>query len=173
MFWPQLRKPVNPMWLSTEPLMNLGWWWPTSTFDVPKLEPFTRCEHFVWQMLNGSGLNRLRRNARLAQIVCVVAVLLGETSMAVAKIPLPRPRPADISGDQPSTSTNPQPSLCQQQLRGFAEFKVLPPITGPGECLANDVVALDSVILPDKHHVVLSPSATLRDGRGDRALAAR
>jgi hypothetical protein len=47
-------------------------------------------------------------------------------------------------------------------LGGFAEFKVLPPITGPGECLANDVVALDSVILPDKHHVVLSPSATLR-----------
>src|SRR6201981_4051791 len=113
-------------------------------------------------MLNGSGLHSVRRNPRLAQMCCVVAVLLGETSMVKAEIPLPRPRPADISGDQPSTSTNPQPSLCQQQLRGFAEFKVLPPITGPGECLANDVVALDSVILPDKHHVVLSPSATLR-----------
>jgi hypothetical protein len=64
--------------------------------------------------------------------------------------------PADL------TSTTPETSLCQQQLGGFAEFKALPPINGPGECLANDVVALDSVSLPDKHRIVLSPPATLR-----------
>jgi hypothetical protein len=47
-------------------------------------------------------------------------------------------------------------------LAGLAEFKPMPPITGPGECVANDVVALDSVLLPDKHHVVVSPPAVLR-----------
>jgi hypothetical protein len=113
-------------------------------------------------MLDGSAFGSLRQKARFARIVCVVGVLLGETAMAVAEIPLPRLRPADVSRDQGLASTNPQSSLCQQQLGGFAEFKALPPITGPGECLANDVVALDSVSLPDKGPIVLSPPATLR-----------
>lgn len=111
-------------------------------------------------MLDRSASAGVRQKARFARIVCVVGVLLGETAMAVAEIPLPRPRPADVSSDL--TSTNPEPSLCQQQLGGFAEFKALQPITGPGECLANDVVALDSVSLPDKHRIVLAPPATLR-----------
>jgi hypothetical protein len=111
-------------------------------------------------MLDRSSSAGLRQKARFARIVCVVGVLLGETAMAVAEIPLPRPRPADVSSDL--TSTNPETSLCQQQLGGFAEFKALQPITGPGECLANDVVALDSVSSPNKHRIVLSPPATLR-----------
>jgi hypothetical protein len=53
-------------------------------------------------------------------------------------------------------------SLCQQRLAGVADFQALPPITGPGECIANDVVALNAVLLPEKHRIVLSPSATLR-----------
>src|SRR5215471_7088364 len=110
-------------------------------------------------MLDRSASARLRQKAKFARVVCVVGLLLGETAMAVAGIPLPRPRPADVSSDL--TSTNPETSLCQQQLRGFAEFKALPPITGPSECLANDVVALDSVSLPDKHRIVLSPPAAL------------
>jgi hypothetical protein len=113
-------------------------------------------------MLDGSASTSLRQKARFARLVCVVGVLLGETAMAVAEIPLPRPRPAYLSGDQAPPSTNPQPSLCQQQLGGFAEYKALPPITGPGECLADDVVALDSVSLPDKRPIMLWPPATLR-----------
>lgn len=113
-------------------------------------------------MLEGSGFTSLRQKARFVRIVvCGVGILLGQTAVAMAEIPLPRPRPAEISADQSPTSSS-QPSLCQQQLGGFAEFKALPPITGPGECLANDVVALDSVSLPDKHRIVLSPPATLR-----------
>ena len=117
----------------------------------------------------------LRQKARLARIVCVVGVLLGETAMAVAEIPLPRPRPADVSSDQALISTNPQSSLCQQQLGGFAEFKALLPITGPGECLANDVVALDFGIVTRQtsHCAVTAGYPALPDGRGGRALAAR
>jgi hypothetical protein len=111
-------------------------------------------------MLDRSASAGLSQKARFARIVCVVGVLLGETAMAVAEIPLPRPRPADVSSDL--TSTNPETSLCQQRLGGFAEFKALQPITGPGECLANDLVALDSVSLADKHRIVLAPPTTLR-----------
>src|ERR1051326_5385758 len=111
-------------------------------------------------MLDRSTSAGLRQKVRFTHIICVVGVLLGETGMAAAEIPLPRARPADVSTDL--TSTNPETSLCQQQLGGFAEFKALPPINGPGECLANDIVALDSVSLPDKHRIVLSPPATLR-----------
>jgi hypothetical protein len=111
-------------------------------------------------MLDRSASAGLRQKVRFAHIICVVGVLLGETAMAAAEIPLPRPRPADVSSDL--TSTTPETSLCQQQLGGFAEFKALPPINGPGECLANDVVALDSVSLPDRRRIVLSPPATLR-----------
>jgi hypothetical protein len=112
-------------------------------------------------MLEGSGFRSVSQKAKFARIVCVVGILLGETAVAVAEIPLPRLRPAEIAAAQAPT-LNPQPSLCQQQLGQYAEFKALSPITGPGECLANDVVALDSVSLPDKHRIVLSPPATLR-----------
>jgi hypothetical protein len=116
-------------------------------------------------MLDGLGSTNRRRKAALPQLVCVVAFLLNPCLTAIAEIPLPRARPAGIPGDQ--SLTNPPLSQCQQRLAGLAEFKPLPPITGPGECTADDVVALDSVVLPDKHHIVLSPSATLRCPMGE------
>jgi hypothetical protein len=47
-------------------------------------------------------------------------------------------------------------------LTEIAAIKLLPPITGPGECTATDVVELDAVMLKDKARVVLAPPATLR-----------
>jgi hypothetical protein len=114
-------------------------------------------------MLYGSGYINRRRNAALPQFFCVVVLLLSASSMAMAEfVPLPRARPSGIPDDRSVTSTKPQPSQCQQRLAQLAEFKALPSISGPGECTADDVVTLDSVLLPDKHHIVLSPSATLR-----------
>jgi len=101
------------------------------------------------------------RNAPLLHFISVIPLLLGVCSMALAQIPLPRPRPADIPGDQSQQSTA-QPSRCQQQLAGIADFSAVPPITGPGECVANDLVSLNSVLLADKHRVLVSPSAVLR-----------
>lgn len=94
----------------------------------------------------------------------VIAFLLGTTVAATAEgIPLPRPRPADIPGDQSSTArTEAIVSPCQSRLAEVAAFKPLPPITGPGDCTATDVVELDAVLLPDGRRVVFSPSATLR-----------
>src|SRR5690349_8329208 len=93
--------------------------------------------------------------------IYVFALLVSACSMALAETPLPRSRPADIY-DQSRQSPTTQSSQCQQQLAGLAEFKSIPPITGPGECGADDVVSLELVLLPDGHRVVLSPSVVLR-----------
>ena len=53
-------------------------------------------------------------------------------------------------------------SPCQLQLSEIAEFKPEPPITGPGECTATDVVDVNAVLLPDNHRVVFSPVVTLQ-----------
>src|SRR5262249_1508804 len=75
-------------------------------------------------------------------------------------IPLPRARPVGIPGDLTSAETVVSP--CRSRLAEIAVFKPLPSITGPGDCVATDVVALDAVVLGDRHRIALSPAATLR-----------
>jgi hypothetical protein len=75
-------------------------------------------------------------------------------------IPLPRARPVGIPGDLISAETAVSP--CRSRLVEIADFKPLPSITGPGDCVATDVVALDAVVLADGHRIALSPAATLR-----------
>jgi hypothetical protein len=75
-------------------------------------------------------------------------------------IPLPRPRPVGIPGDLTSAETAVSP--CRSRLAEIAVFKPLPSITGPGDCTATDVVALNAVLLPDGHRIALSPASTLR-----------
>ena len=53
-------------------------------------------------------------------------------------------------------------SPCQLQLLEIAEFKPQPPITGPGECTATDVVNVNAVLLPGNQRVVFSPVVTLQ-----------
>jgi len=97
------------------------------------------------------------------KLLGVLAFSLGTTVAATATIiPLPRARPVDVPGDQSSLpSTEAVVSPCQSQLAEVAAFKPLPPITGPDDCTATDVVELDAVLLPD-HRVIFSPAATLR-----------
>jgi hypothetical protein len=98
------------------------------------------------------------------KLLGVIAFLLCTIVAATAEmIPLLRVRPIDIPGDQSSTSrTEAVVSPCQSRLAEVAAFRALPTITGPGDCTATDVVELDAVLLPDKHRVVFSPTATLR-----------
>jgi hypothetical protein len=77
-------------------------------------------------------------------------------------IPLPRARPADIPSDRSTLGAEAPVSQCQSRLAEIAAFKPLPPITGPGECTATDVVALDAVLLADGHRIAFSRAATLR-----------
>ena len=96
--------------------------------------------------------------------LCVTALLLAVSSVVTAgTIPIPRARPEIAPGERsPTSDTAAGPSPCQLRLAKLAVFKPSPPITGPGECMATDVVKLDAVLLPDKHRVVFSPPVTLR-----------
>jgi hypothetical protein len=81
-------------------------------------------------------------------------------AIAADAVPLPRERPA-AANDQSATSDS-EWTACDQQLTELAQFRPLPPITGPGECTASDVVQLDAIQMPDDTRVILTPPATLR-----------
>ena len=101
-----------------------------------------------------------RRDLSVA-VLCVSVFLFALNSVATADtIPIPRWRPQIVLSS--TSETNVSPSPCQSRLTELAVFKPSAPITGPGECTATDVVAVEAVLLPDKHRVVFSPPATLR-----------
>jgi hypothetical protein len=116
-------------------------------------------------MFSEFRLTYARQNATVvrsvrASFLGVFALLYAVGSAATAvTIPVPRERPGDRSS---TPGTNAEPSPCQLRLDEIAVFRPSPPITGPGECTASDVVAVDAVLLPDNHRVVISPSVTLR-----------
>ena len=43
----------------------------------------------------------------------------------------------------------------------------MPPITGPGECTATDVLNVNAVFLPDNHRTILSLVVTLQCSMAD------
>jgi hypothetical protein len=102
-------------------------------------------------------------------------------SLLPARVPLPKPRPAEAPAaepEQPATATQnppqterpaeqptpaPQPSACRVALT--EEIAIAPSmadIHGPGGCGGEDLVRLEAVVLPDKHKVAVTPPATLR-----------
>ena len=93
----------------------------------------------------------------------LTGVLFVAGAVAATDPPLPRERPESAPKEQVlAAKPDTAPSPCQMRLRELASFRPAPPITGPGECMASDVVTLDAVLLPDKNRAVLSPPATLR-----------
>jgi hypothetical protein len=55
-----------------------------------------------------------------------------------------------------------KPTDCDVRLAKIAVFKPLPLLAGAGECGATDAVLMDSVTLPDRTQVTITPPATLR-----------
>jgi hypothetical protein len=115
------------------------------------------------------------------------------------KVPLPRVREADgalttasITPPPPPAPVPPTPQAapmpqaqaappatpplpaespaCLAEIAEIAVAKPQPAITGPGECLAENVVSLEAIILRDERRVQLIPPATLRCGMA-RAVA--
>jgi hypothetical protein len=99
-----------------------------------------------------------------ASFLCLTAFLLAASSVGTAgTIPVPRERPEIVPSERsPTPETDVAPSPCQLRLAELAVFEPLPPITGPGKCMATDVVKVDAVLLPDKHRIVFSPPVILR-----------
>jgi hypothetical protein len=102
--------------------------------------------------------------------ICILAgILLAAAAEIVpaCAVPLPRPRPlppATAPIEEPAESAAPaEPSACRLRLTlALAVAPSLPPITGPGECGAPDVVRLEAVVLPDHSRIAITPPATLR-----------
>ena len=91
-------------------------------------------------------------------------VLLMTSALAVRSEtgPLP-PERSPVPEDQTSApKIQSERSPCQLRLSEIAEFKPVPPITGPGECKATGLVNVNAVLLPDKYRVVFSPVVTLQ-----------
>ena len=72
------------------------------------------------------------------------------------------PQESYASFPDTSATAPAKPSACQLRLAKVATFKPVPVLIGAGECGAVDAVLLDSVILPDRAKVAVSPPATLR-----------
>jgi Extensin-like protein C-terminus len=94
----------------------------------------------------------------------VIAFFIAAGSLASADtIPLPPERPEILPGERTSPpESDITPSPCQLRLAKLAIFSPSPSITGPGQCMATDVVTVEAVILIDKHRVAFSPSVRLR-----------
>ena len=90
--------------------------------------------------------------------LALIVMLLCATEPAAAQYGVGPPAEA-VKADP---SAPPTPSACQMRLEPVAVFRPVPPLTGPGECGAADAVLLESVILPDKAQVAVTPPATLR-----------
>jgi hypothetical protein len=107
------------------------------------------------------------------QLACAATLLAFACDFAVAQsVPLPRPRPSAATSALPAETPKAetpkadqivQPSACRLRLTTeFAIAPSLPPIEGPGECGAPDVVRLEAVVLPNQSRVAFTPPATLR-----------
>ena len=106
--------------------------------------------------------NAFAAEFRRVKLICAMLLLLGACDLAIGGVPLPRPRPAGAPAVVPNPSENPQPSACRLRLTSdVATAPSLPPITGPGECEAPDVVRLEAVILLDRSRVAVTPPAVL------------
>ena len=98
-------------------------------------------------------------------------------SVRAAKVPLPRPRPAEATQAAPDNAKAvpaepektaeppkaPEPSVCRVALtEEIAIAPSIPDIHGAGGCGGEDLVRLEAIVLPNKHRVAVTPPATLR-----------
>jgi hypothetical protein len=103
-----------------------------------------------------------------ALIILAALCAFAPCDFAAARvIPLPRPRPPEISpvpsAQEATPEEAPPPSACR--LRLTAELAVapsLPALAGPSECVVDDVVRLEAVRLADKRQVAVTPPAIVR-----------
>ena len=99
---------------------------------------------------------------------CAGSLLMASAlSTKSETMPLPRERPSVLEDHTLSPKVDSERSHCQGQLSEIAEFKSMPPITGPGECTATDVVNVNAVVLRDGHRAILSPVVTLQCSMAD------
>jgi hypothetical protein len=127
------------------------------------------------------GSKARRRRVEMVTAVTALTMLVAQ-GLALARVPLPQPRPADAPRAEPLAKQAPEepakpaeqaapaqpkspppPSACRQALtEDIAIAPSIPDIHGPGGCGGEDLVRLEAIVLPDQHRVALTPPAPLR-----------
>jgi hypothetical protein len=97
-----------------------------------------------------------------AVVSAMFLLMASDFAVKSETVPLPRERPPDLEDQTSAPKSDSEQSSCQLQLSEIAEFNTMPPISGPGECTATDVVNVTAVRLPDNHRVMFSPVVTLQ-----------
>jgi hypothetical protein len=95
----------------------------------------------------------------------IASPAIAKTAIAriARNVPLPPPRPDSAPRQKPTDTELSEPSACRLRLTpDIATAPSLPPITGPGDCQATDVVRLEAILLPDRSRVPVMPPAILR-----------
>jgi hypothetical protein len=97
-----------------------------------------------------------------AVVSAMFLLVASDFAVKSETVPLPRERSPVPKHQTSAPKIESDRSPCQLQLSEIAEFKPVPPITGPGECTATDVVDVNAVLLPGNQRVVFSPVVTLQ-----------
>jgi hypothetical protein len=97
-----------------------------------------------------------------AALLPVPRPALPNVSLATAHPPEVRPLPDLIEEPPTEPAEPPGPSACQLRLGEIAAATPQPPLIGPGECGAVDVVRLEAVLTSNKTRIAIEPPATLR-----------
>jgi hypothetical protein len=101
--------------------------------------------------------------ARVMPIYSMILLAAACEVAAAQAVPLPRPPEAAPAADASRPEEPPPPSACRLRLTpALALAPSLPPLAGPNECGAEDVVQLEAVVLPDKTRVAVTPPAIVR-----------
>jgi hypothetical protein len=103
------------------------------------------------------------------KLICATIALAAACGVAAAQTvpPMPRARPGPVLASAPPPETKVEeaapPSACRLRLTpDLAIAPSLPPLSGPGECGAPDLVRLEAIVLADKSRVAVTPPAMLR-----------
>jgi hypothetical protein len=107
--------------------------------------------------------------------VCLglLLIALGGAVAIADDVPLPRPKPKPAAAEpagppafdpaKPNeAATPPGPSACELRLAHIAVALSQFDIEGQGGCIAQDVVRLDAILMPDKTKVAVTPPAIMR-----------
>ena len=111
---------------------------------------------------------RRSQSSSICSVVKLLAMLMLATvicdRVAAETVPMPQPRTPEAATQNPQAAPDnaANPSECQRRLKAKAVIVGLPPVTGPGECAADDVVQLETILLPNKAQVAVVPPAMLR-----------
>ena len=76
----------------------------------------------------------------------------------------PEPGPSDEQGasDHSQPEDAEEFTDCRARLSASATFELVPPISGPGQCGASDLVSIDGINLEDGTLISVQPSAIIR-----------